>query len=138
VRRAEGSPVLRSVGEGSLSKTVLLVDDEPDIRLMARFMLESHGHRVIEAATADDAMNALAAEQPDLIYLDIRLPGVDGWDVLRRLRANEQYKKIPVVMISAHSSPTTLERAKAEGSVGYVIKPFKESDLLHWVEQLPG
>jgi CheY-like chemotaxis protein len=111
--------------------TVLVVDDEPDIRLTARFMLEAAGHNVIEAATGAEALARLQTDRPDLVLLDIRLPDTEGWDIMRNLRSTQELSSVPVLIMSAHSSGDVRERAKHEGSSGYLVKPFREEDLLH-------
>lgn len=117
-----------------MSKIVLLVDDEPDIRFTARFMLEPEGYSLLEAATGEQALELLNETTPDAILLDIRLPGIQGWDVLNHVRANQP--GVPVVMMSAHSSGDTMKRAMAEGSTAYLLKPFKQDDLLRVLEDV--
>jgi CheY-like chemotaxis protein len=114
-------------------RRVLVVDDEPDIRMLTRMMLEGAGHEVIEAESGERCLEIVDRETPDLILLDIRLPGLDGWGVLERI-TNRTVRPIPVVMMSAHSSEGTLARAAKAGSVGYLIKPFKEAELLRYVD----
>ena len=116
-----------------MSARVLVVDDEPDIRMLTRMMLEGAGHEVIEAPNGEKALEILDTETPSLILLDIRLPGIDGWAVLERVTARTQ-DPVPVVMMSAHSSEQTLARAAKEGSAGYLVKPFKEAELLRYVD----
>lgn len=117
-----------------MSPKVLVVDDEPDIRMLTRMMLEGAGHEVVEAETGERCIEILdSGVQPGLILLDIRLPGIDGWQVLERV-ASRIADPIPVVMMSAHSSESTFARAAKEGSVGYLVKPFKEAELLRCVD----
>jgi CheY-like chemotaxis protein len=111
-----------------MSRKVLVIDDEPDIRMLTRMWLELEGHTVVEAESGEDGLALLSAESPDVIFLDIRLPGIDGWEVLRRIRKEDT--SAVVIMMSAHSSGHTLDKAKAEGSTGYLIKPFKRDDIL--------
>ncbi|MDQ3914198.1 MAG: response regulator [Actinomycetota bacterium] len=113
-----------------MSETILVVDDEPDLRLLVRMTLEGSGYAVEEASTAREALDRANEVKPALVLLDIRLPDADGFDVLRALRANEEFAQTPVVMMSAHSSPPTLRKAEVIGSHDYLIKPFKYDDLL--------
>jgi CheY-like chemotaxis protein len=108
--------------------TVLIVDDEPDILLTLRMILRSAGHVIIEAS---DGMTALeqAKQMPDVMLLDIRLPDIDGLEVLRRLKADEELSSIPVLCISAHSSPSTKQLAIDLGAAGYIGKPFVAAHL---------
>jgi len=85
---------------------ILVVDDEPDVLMAMRIALETVGHEVLEAANGASALDR-ARENPDGILLDIRLPDIDGLEVLRMLKADDAVSSIPVVCISAHSSPAT-------------------------------
>lgn len=116
-------------------KRVLIVDDEQDIRLLARFMLRPAGYEVLEAGSGEECLSMLAEDMPDLLLLDIRMPGIDGWDVLQTVKRDPQRKHIPIVMMSAHASGHTMSKAKDAGSDGYVVKPFKEKDLLSTVKR---
>ncbi len=117
-----------------MNKTVLLVDDEPDIRFTARFMLEPEGYLLLEASTGEQALELLGETTPDAILLDIRLPGIQGWDVLDHVRRNQP--GVPVVMMSAHSSGDTMQRAMNEGSTAYLLKPFKQAELLRVLQDV--
>jgi DNA-binding response OmpR family regulator len=107
---------------------VLVVDDEPDILMTLRVVLQVAGHEVIEA---EDGMTALerAREHPDAMILDIRLPDIDGLEVLRRMSADDELNKIPVLCLSAHSSPRTKDEAISLGAREYMNKPFVAADL---------
>lgn len=118
-----------------MTHKILVVDDEPDLRLLVRMTLEGSGYLVEEASTAEEALRRASEIQPALILLDIRLPDAEGFDVLRALRKNAEFAHTPVVMMSAHSSPPTLRKAEAIGSHDYLIKPFKYDDLLALVEK---
>ena len=111
-----------------MSSTVLVIDDELPIRVLVRMILEDNGYEVMEAETGEQGLEMVEKSSPDLVLLDIRLPDMDGWEVLRRL--GERTSPPRVVIMSAHSSEPTLERAKREGTAGYIIKPFRHSELL--------
>lgn len=117
---------------------ILIVDDEPDIRMLTRLALEAEGHTITEASTGEKAIELSSDSAFDLVLLDIRLPGLDGWDVLRRLRADHKPEELPVVIMSAHSSESTLIRARQEGSNDYIVKPFKVDELLKIVAEQTG
>jgi CheY-like chemotaxis protein len=118
-----------------MTATVLVVEDETDIRMLARYILEPAGHRVLEASSGEEAMALLEQESPDLILLDIRLPEMTGWDVLRSLKGG-RFADVPVAIMSAHSSGDTLRRAQQAGSQGYLVKPFDSDNLLALVDDL--
>jgi CheY-like chemotaxis protein len=114
-----------------MSSTVLVIDDELSIRVLVRMILEDDGYEVLEAETGEQGLEIVQTSSPDLVLLDIRLPDMDGLEVLRRLVARPSPPR--VVIMSAHSSEPTLERAKREGTTGYIIKPFTHSELLEVV-----
>lgn len=118
--------------------TILVIDDEPDIRTLVRLMLTRHGHSIIEAGTGEEGLEKLQDSSVDVVLLDIRLPGIDGWEVLEEMRRRKLLNGTRVVMISAHTSPSTLAHAHELGSSGYVVKPFKEDDLLAVLEANAG
>lgn len=113
-----------------MSDLILVVDDEPDLRLLVRMTLEGNGYDVEEASTAAEAVRQALALKPRLILLDIRLPDAEGFEVLKTLKATPELADTPVVMMSAHSSPPTLQKAEVIGSHDYLIKPFKHDALL--------
>ena len=115
---------------------VLVVDDEPDIRMLARMSLDIEGHEVTEATSGEQALEMLRdGARPDLLLLDLRLPGVDGWQVLRRLRAIVGLEDLPVVIMSAHASPGREAQARAASATAYLVKPFKQQDLVRLVNK---
>jgi CheY-like chemotaxis protein len=117
-----------------VTKKILVIDDEPDLRLLVRLILESDGYEIVEAASGEEGLELIPGERPRLVLLDIRLPGIDGWEVLERMREDHS-GDIPVIIMSAHSSPRTLERAKEQGTQGYLVKPFKEAELLRYARE---
>lgn len=118
-----------------MSRMILVVDDEPDLRLLVRMTLEGNGYDVAEASTAAEAVTQALTVRPALILLDIRLPDAEGFEVLRTLKKTPELAEVPVVMMSAHSSPSTLRKAEFIGSHDYLIKPFKQDALLSIVEK---
>jgi len=116
-----------------MPRRVLVVDDEPDIVMMVRLILELDGYEVLEAATGEDALRVLEREHADALLLDIRLPGLDGWAVLDELRARRRLDSLPVIMISAHAAPTTSVDALSAGCRGFLAKPFESDELVQVV-----
>lgn len=106
-------------------KTILVVDDEPDIVLTVRLTLELEGYRVITVGTGEDALEVLQRETPDVILLDLRLPGIDGFAVLERLPDHNP----PVIVLSAHASGGTVQRALEMGCREFITKPFNPDQL---------
>lgn len=118
---------------------VLVVDDEPDIRDVIRLNLEAEGYRVTTASDSDAALQAVAAQRPDAIFLDVLMPGTDGWSVLRQLKAgDETLASIPVVMVTALSQAEERLRGAIEGAVRYLTKPFHPRDLIGALDDVLG
>ena len=109
--------------------TILIVDDEPDIREVIRFTLEEGGFRVLEAAHADDARR-LIAEQPDLILLDWMLPGRSGLELAAQLKQNAKTRTIPIIMISARGEEEDRIKGLNTGADDYITKPFSPREMV--------
>ncbi len=111
-------------------KTIAVVEDNADNRLLLCAILGDR-YRVVEYADGAEALAGLRRERPDLVLLDISLPGMDGTEVLRRLRADAALKGLPVVALTAHAMAGDRERYLAQGFDHYVAKPIvDENDLL--------
>jgi CheY-like chemotaxis protein len=121
-----------------LGRTVLVVDDEEDIRVLARVTLQSAGFRVIEASSGTQALSSVDTEGPDAMLLDIRMPGMDGWEVLDRLRSADLLDDLRVVVFSAHEMSSASERAREAGSAGFLPKPFMPEELVAAVSSAMG
>ena len=106
---------------------VLVIDDDETIRAVLRRIVEMAGATVTEATTGEEGLRALYAGRPDVVVLDIGLPGLDGWQVLERIR---QLTDLPVVMVSAHDDELEKVRALQAGADDYVTKPFGAPELL--------
>lgn len=111
--------------------TILVVDDEPDIRMFVRFTVEADQHSVVEAGDGRAALEAVARSHPDLVVLDVLMPELSGWDVLERLKADEdeRVRRTPVVLLTALGSPTDRARGGIEGAVRYLAKPIGMDEL---------
>jgi CheY-like chemotaxis protein len=117
-------------GQG-IGRSVLVVDDDGSIRSFVTHALSEEGYRVWQAASGTDALTAVARASLDLILLDVRMPGVDGWQVLDELRSASGHQT-PVVVMTA--SYTGQDRALQSGAQGYLAKPFELTDLLDCVD----
>ena len=131
-------PAVKPKPAGAGQQTVLIVDDEPDIRKLVRRTLEDRGYRVIEAARGHTALAMLKEQTPDLVVLDAMLPEVHGFDIAKRMKGTERYGHIPIVMISAvYKGWRFAEDLKASYGVdAYLEKPFKMTELATAVERL--
>jgi CheY-like chemotaxis protein len=116
---------------------ILLVDDEPDIRKLTRMMLETEGYEVLEATDGAECLEKLKEGVPDLILLDIMMPGDDGWVVCRKIRGDEKTKDVPVVMFTVRTSDDSvkksLEYAHADAQIN---KPFDRDELIATVKKM--
>lgn len=111
-----------------MSRKVLVIDDEPDIILTVRLTLELEGYEVIAAATGEEGLELVRDERPDVVLLDLRLPGLDGFAVLERLPAAEL--NVPIIVISAHAAGATIRRAFDMGCRDFITKPFSPDELV--------
>jgi CheY-like chemotaxis protein len=116
--------------------TVLTIEDQPDIRRLIRMTLEFKGFRVIEAGNGPDGLQRARSERPDLILLDVMMPGMDGLVVSRTLLDDPDLKRIPVVMLSALGAAADVEAGRATGVADYLVKPFSPWQLLELVQRL--
>ena len=116
-----------------MARTVLVVDDEEGIRTLCRVNLELGGFDVDEAANGAEALDAVREDPPDLILLDVMMPGIDGWEVLARLKADETTADIPIVLLTARTAEEDQIRAWGEGVADYLSKPFNPTALVEWV-----
>lgn len=113
------------------SERILVVDDEPQFLGLIRFNLEAEGYGVTSAATGEDALARLRETPPDLVVLDIMLPGIDGFDVCRRMR---EVSAVPIIMLTARGAEEDMVKGLRLGADDYITKPFSAQELLARVE----
>jgi len=114
----------------------MVVEDEPENRLFIGLMLRTEGYDVIEAEDGPTALDLLGAgSDPEMILLDVMMPGLNGWQVFERLREDPRWRSIPVVMLTALAQRADVERAVQLGVDGYLTKPFEPADLIHTIEE---
>jgi CheY-like chemotaxis protein len=112
-----------------MDATVLIVEDSPSVRRLIEVSVRPLGATIL---TAEDGLSGLAmarAELPDVILLDIGLPGIDGWEVLRELRADPATAEIAVIIVTAHAQPEVAAAAEQRGADGFITKPFRPGHL---------
>lgn len=117
---------------------ILLVEDNAVNRRLAEFLLRSNGYQVLAATTAQEAFDLLKAEKPDLILMDIQLPGMNGLDVTKRLKEDPATRDIPVLAVTSYAMKGDREKALAAGCAGYITKPIDKTILLKEVAALLG
>ncbi len=122
-----------------MSKTILVVDDEPDILLTVGQTLEMFGYNVIKAKDGVECINKLNDLDitPDLVLLDIMMPDLSGWDVAAKIKENPSWNKIPIVFLTAKGDTMSIGMGNLS-AVDYIVKPFDVSDLKQRVEKILG
>jgi CheY-like chemotaxis protein len=115
--------------------TILLIEDNAQNRYLTIFLLEQHGHRVVEAETGPLGLEKAAQLQPDLILLDIQLPGMDGHAVARALKSDPSLRGIPVVAVTSYAMAGDREKCLEAGAEGYIEKPIDPDSFVAEVER---
>jgi DNA-binding response OmpR family regulator len=115
---------------------VLVVDDEWPMRLLVKLNLESERVQVLEAENSAAAVGLAQAEQPDVILLDVMMPGTDGFETAEILSGDSRTSEIPIVFLSARAAPSDQLRGLAMGAADYITKPFNPVGLLEAIERL--
>ena len=116
-----------------MTSRILVVEDNPKNMKLVRDVLEFSGYEVIEATTGEDGVRLAETERPHLILMDLQLPGIDGAEALRRIRARQTALDVPVVAVTAFAMDEDRERAFASGFNGYVEKPINVRSLAQQV-----
>jgi two-component system phosphate regulon response regulator PhoB len=116
--------------EARATHKILVVEDEPDLLDLVVYNLRKEGYRPVRAETGEKALELAQSERPDLVLLDLMLPGLDGIEVCRRLRANEATREIPIVMVTARAEETDAVVGLSMGADDYVKKPFGVRELI--------
>ena len=118
-----------------MNKKILVVDDEPGITEIIKSRFETNSYEIISALDGEEALRKVRSENPDLIILDIKLPGIDGYEVLRRLRQIPANKYTPVIMLTMKAETESLIKAHDLQSTDYIIKPFSVKELADLVKK---
>ena len=118
-----------------MDESVLVIDDSLDNRDLARLLLESEGFEVRVAEDASDALSVLGSYRPNLILMDIQLPGMDGLELTRRLRQDASLRDVIIVALSAYAMATDKEKARVSGCDGYITKPINTRTFVNTVRQ---
>jgi DNA-binding response OmpR family regulator len=117
-----------------MKKKILVVDDEDDILNFLELVLVEKGFEVVTASGGQEALTKAQLERPDLVLLDIMMPQMDGWEVLKLLRVDEETAEIPVAMLSARTEARDRVQGLQEGAIDYICKPFSLQELLGKIE----
>lgn len=115
---------------------ILIVEDEPSIALSLRFLMEQEGYQVHVVEDGEAALEACRNVPPDLVLLDVMLPGMSGFEVCRQLKAGPDGQAIKVVLVTARGRETDLEKGRAVGADAYIVKPFAIREVMETVRTL--
>ena len=118
-----------------MSRRVLVVEDHEDNRRIVRDLLTSVGYLVVEAVTGEDGLRAAVDARPDLILMDVQLPGIDGYEATRRIKADPALRGVPLIMVTSYALSGDDVRARDAGADDYVSKPYSPRALLAKVRQ---
>jgi DNA-binding response OmpR family regulator len=118
-------------------RRIVYIEDDQDLIDLVKLMLDGRSWHLVGVTDSNHAINVIYERQPDVILLDLMMPDIDGWEILKLMRADVKIRDIPVIIITAHSQPVEqvygLYVAKA---AGYLCKPFKADELLNCLERL--
>ncbi|EKU39085.1 response regulator [Acinetobacter sp. AYS6] len=114
---------------------ILIVDDSPTETFRFKEILTKHGYDVLEASNGADGVTLAKAEQPDLVLMDVVMPGVNGFQATRQISRGEDTKHIPVVIVSTKDQATDRVWGKRQGAIDYLIKPIEEKQLIDVIKQ---
>lgn len=128
---------LRKSGE-KLTQSILIVDDEPMARTLLRLILVRAGFSVLEAEDGFDALEKTQVNQPDIVLLDVMMPGLDGFEVCALLRQNEEIGHVPVIMLSAKTDLESVAKGLEVGANKYLTKPISPEELTRNVREMLG
>lgn len=119
-----------------MAKRVLIADDEPNIVVSLEFLMERNGYQIRIAKDGEEVLRAVEEYRPDLILLDVMLPGKSGFEVCQKIRENPAWQGIKIIMLTAKGRDTEVAKGLALGADAYVTKPFSTKELLAQVKQI--
>ena len=119
-----------------MEKEILIVDDEPNVVVPIQFLMEQLGCRVMIAERGEDALDLIYQYKPDLVLLDIMLPGIDGYEVCEIVRLNPEYRKIKIIFLTAKGREEEIAKGLALGADAYITKPFSNIELVATVKEI--
>jgi two-component system cell cycle response regulator DivK len=118
-----------------MSKRILVVEDQEDNRQIIRDLLSATDYEIIEAESGEEALAAVAKQRPDLILMDIQLPGMDGYEATRRIKADPALRSITIIAVTSYALSGEEQQARAAGCDEYVPKPYSPRQLLAKIRQ---
>lgn len=134
VQRDYEAECMIPVGNGM--KRILIVEDYEDVRRMLKILLESEHFRVLEAGTGAEALNLIKSGRPDLILMDLALPGFDGFETIRRIRQIDGFQNTPIIVLTAYTGQSVYETAFRAGTTYFMAKPIDFDELADLLERI--
>ncbi len=119
-----------------MSKVIMTVDDSASVRQMVSFTLKQAGYEVLEAEDGQDALGQLSGSTVHMLITDLNMPNVDGIELIRKVRANANFKFIPIVMLTTESQDSKKQEGREAGATGWIVKPFDPEQLLAVVKKV--
>ena len=119
-----------------MTKEILIVDDEPNVVIPLQFLMEQNGYKVMIAERGEVALDLVYRYKPDLVLLDIRLPGIDGYEVCEIIRLNPNYRNIKIIFLTVKDRDVEIAKGMALGADAYMTKPFSNAELVAKVKAL--
>ncbi len=116
--------------------TILLVDDEPNILVPLEFLVKQQGYQVEKATSGQEALDKMSVCLPDLVILDVMMPGMDGFEVARRIRQDERFENTRIIFLTAKGSQADRQSGYSTGGEIYLVKPFDNDELIDIVNEL--
>ena len=117
-------------------KEILIVDDEPNVVVPIQFLMEQQGYRVMIAERGEDALDLIYHYKPDLVILDIRLPGIDGYEVCEIIRLDANCREVKIIFLTARGREADIAKGLSLGADAYITKPFSNTELVTKVREL--
>lgn len=121
-----------------MAKTILIVDDSMSMRQLVKMSLTGAGHQVLEACDGRDALNKLTGQKIHLIISDVNMPNLDGIGLVKAVKARNEYRFTPIIMLTTESEQSKKAEGQAAGARAWIVKPFQPQQLLAAVEKLLG
>ena len=118
-----------------MPKTILIADDEEHLGFMVKFKLEKSGFNVLWEMNGSSALKTITEQKPDLVILDVMMPGLTGYEVLQKIKSIDELKAIPIIMLTAKGQESDLIKGIELGAADYIIKPFRPAELLARVKR---
>jgi two-component system, chemotaxis family, chemotaxis protein CheY len=121
-----------------MAKTIMTADDSASVRQMVSFTLKDAGYDVTEAVDGKDALNKLDGSNVNMLITDLNMPNMDGIQLIREVRGQQQFRFMPIIMLTTESQDSKKQEGRSAGATGWIVKPFKPEQLVSVVKKVLG